>query len=194
MLGRTRSPDHVRTARLRDLHRQVPDAAGGGEDQDALTRPDVRGLDERLPGREPGERQRAGLDVVQPVRDPRELARRRGDVLGVRGRLAREARHAEDAVSGREPRHSVADLLDDAGDVPADRERRLAEEAAARAHLPVDRVDAGGRTRTSTSVGVGLGPRGLDELEHLGPAERRAGGSRASSSRPSRVSFRREHC
>ena len=176
VLGRARRPDHVRAARLGDLHRQVPDAAGGGEDQHALSGLDVGRLDERLPGRQPGERQRAGLDVAEPVRDPRELARGRGDVLGVGGRLAREARHPEDAVSGLEARHAAADLLDDAGDVPADRERRLAEEAAARPDLPVDRVDAG-RAHADEHLGrARLGPRHLGELEHLGPAERRAGG------------------
>ena len=43
----------------------MPDSAGSGEDEDALTRLDVRGLDQRLPGREPRERERARLDVVQ---------------------------------------------------------------------------------------------------------------------------------
>ena len=64
------------------------------------------------------------------------------------------------------------DLLDDAGDVPADRERRRAEEAAARARLPVDRVDARGGDAHEHLRRRGLRPRDVDELEHLGPAER----------------------
>ena len=73
----------------------------------------------------------------------------------------------------REPRDAAAELLDHAGDVPADGERRLAEEAAARPHLPVDRVDAGGGHAHEHLGRAGLGPGDLDELEHLGPAERR---------------------
>ena len=75
MLLRARRPEHVGTSRLRDLHRQVPDPAGRGEDEDALTRLDVRGLDERLPGREPGERERAPHSTSsRPLGDPGELA------------------------------------------------------------------------------------------------------------------------
>ena len=74
MLLRARGPEHIGTPRLRDLHRQVPDTARRGEDEDALARLDVRGLDQRLPGREPGQWERSRLDVVQAVGDPRELA------------------------------------------------------------------------------------------------------------------------
>jgi len=42
--------------------------------KDALTRLDVRGLDQRLPGGEPGERERRRCDVVEAFGDQHELA------------------------------------------------------------------------------------------------------------------------
>ena len=74
VLLRTRRAEHVRTPRLGDLYGEMSDSARRGEDEDALTRLHVRGLDQRLPGREPRERDCSRLDVVQSVRDQRELA------------------------------------------------------------------------------------------------------------------------
>ena len=152
----------------------MTDATGGPQHEHALSGLNIGCLDERLPGREPGERQRGGLHVREPLGCPGELARRRGHVLGVGACFLGKARHSEDPVSRREPRDAPAECLDRPGDVPADRERRLTEEAAPRANLPVDRVDPGcvdadehlGRRR--------FGPLHLDELEHLRPTDRLA--------------------
>ena len=57
----------------------------------------------------------------------REVARGRRHVLGVGTGLAREPGHPEDLVADREAGHARRDLGDDAGDVPADADRRLAE-------------------------------------------------------------------
>src|SRR5262245_3200628 len=85
VLGPAGGADHVGSARLGDLHRQVPDPSGGGEDQHPVARLHAGGLDERLPGREPGERERTGLDVAEPVGDPGALPRGARSVLGVSG-------------------------------------------------------------------------------------------------------------
>jgi len=195
VLLHTRRPEHVRTPRLRDLHREMSDSTRRGENEDALTRLNVRGLDQRLPGREPRERDCPRPDVVQGVRDQRELARRRGDVLGVRSGLAREAGHPEDPVSDGEPRHAVAELLDDAGDVPADRERRLSEKAASRTNLPVDRVDPGRHRAYENLRRRGPRPGDLDQLEHPGAAERvlADGAHRRLGAHPGLLPGR-EHC
>ncbi len=149
----------------------MADSAGRAEDQDAIAGADLRRLDERLPGGQPGERQRRGLDVVERLRRPGKLAGRRRHVLRVRSRLTREARHPEHPITGREPGHAEAHGLDGAGDVPANGEWRLPEKRAASAGLPVDRVDAG-RGNAHEHLGrPRLRPWHVDELEHLRPTE-----------------------
>ena len=73
VLLRAGRADDVGTARLRDLHREVPDPARGRENEDAGARPDSCRLDERLPGGETCERERGGLLVEKPIGDPGEL-------------------------------------------------------------------------------------------------------------------------
>jgi hypothetical protein len=69
---------------------------------------------------------------------------------------------------------SVRGLLDHAGDVPAEDERRLADRlrvAPIAAGLVVDRVDARGRD-PDEDLGLNrLGPLDVSELEDLGTAE-----------------------
>src|SRR3954451_4365420 len=69
VLARARRADDVRAARLRDLHGEVPDAARGGVDEDALALAAPGGVDKLLPGGEGGERQRGRLDRAEPLRD-----------------------------------------------------------------------------------------------------------------------------
>jgi hypothetical protein len=154
----------------------MSDAARGAEDQDVVAGPDAGRFDERLPGREPGQRKGAGFDVAELVWGPRELARGRGDVLGVSGRLLGKARHPEDPVSGLEPSHAAAEGLDHAADVPTDREGRLAEGPAALARLPVDRVDTS-RTHSDEHLRrAWLGPRSLGQLQDVRARRGPAGG------------------
>src|SRR6185503_13630928 len=171
VLLRAGGADHVRAARLRDLHGEMPDPAGCGEDQHAALRADSGRLDQRLPRGEAGERQRRGLDVAEALRDQGQLAGGRRDVLGVRCGLARKTRHAEDPVAWREARHAAAELLDDAGHVPADGERRLPEKAATCADLPVDGVHPRRGDAHEHLSGARLGTRDVDELEDVRPAE-----------------------
>ena len=175
VLGRAGRADHVRTARLRDLHGEMADATGGSQHEHALSGLNVGCLHQRLPRRQSGERKRGGLDVGQPLGCAGELARGRSHVLRVGGCFTGEARHSEDPVSHGESRDAEAQSLHRAGDVPADGERRLAEEAAAQAHLPVHGVDAGGGHAHEHLRRRRLGLRSVDELEHLRPAERLLG-------------------
>ena len=65
MLCRARRADHVGASRLGDLHAEMPDSSGSGEDEHALAGLDFGRLDEGLPRRQPRERERRGLDVAQ---------------------------------------------------------------------------------------------------------------------------------
>jgi hypothetical protein len=64
-------PEQTATTRvlhvLRDLERELSDAAGGAEDQRALARREPAELDHRQPGRDPGHRER-GRDVEIQLR------------------------------------------------------------------------------------------------------------------------------
>ena len=144
VLGGARGADDVRAARLGDLHGEVADAAGGGVDQHPLPRPDVGGVDQGLPGGERGQRQRGRPATwSRPAGLRGEGAGGAGDVLGVGAGAVRVGQHAEDLVARLEEGDAEADRLDDAGDVPAEDERRLAAgQPPAAAVLPVGRVDA----------------------------------------------------
>ena len=84
----------------------------------------------------------------QRLRLVREAALRHGHELGRRPPLdVVPADVAEHLVAGREVDDGRADLLDDAGEVPARRDREVVREGAgqvAAADAEVDRVDAGG--------------------------------------------------
>jgi DNA-binding HxlR family transcriptional regulator len=147
VLRRPGGADHPGATGRRDLHGQVPDPTGRRVHEHRPPGRHLRRVDQRLPGRQRGQRQRGGLDVGQRVRGAGELARGRRDVLGVSAGQPREVRHPEDPVARGEPGDAEADLLDDARHVPAEDERRRAEQsgdALPRAGLPVDRVHARG--------------------------------------------------
>jgi len=75
---------------------------------------------------------------------------------------------------GGEASDPAADLLDRAGDVPAEDHRRIADRlapAAALARLPVDGIDPGGRDTDEDLGRDRLRPLDLLHLEDLGPSE-----------------------
>ena len=74
LFPRRRGPDHVRAAGFGDLRRQVPNAAGGSQHEDAVAGTDLRGVDERLPRSQAGERQRRGMMVIERRRQMREVS------------------------------------------------------------------------------------------------------------------------
>ena len=150
----------------------MPDATGGPEHEHALSGLNVGCLDERLPGRQPGEWKRGGFDVRQSLGRDRELARRRRHVLRIGGSLTGESRHPEDPIAHRESRDAAAQSLHCAGDIPADGERRLAKEAASKAHLPVHGIDPRGGHAHEHLGRRRRGPVDFHDLEHLRPAER----------------------
>ena len=171
MLGRAGRADHVRAAGLGDLHGEVADAAGRGVDQRPLAGAQVRRVDQRLPGRQGGQRDGAGRHVVHVGRLGGERARRADHVLGERAHAERVRQHAEHLVAGREQGHPQADRLDHAGGLPAQHERRIAEEPAGRPVLPVGGVQAGRVHPDEDLRGAGLRPVQLDDPQHLRPAQ-----------------------
>jgi hypothetical protein len=171
VLGRARRADHIRAARLGDLHGHMPDPAGRRVDQHPLPGLDLGVLHQRLPRGQRDQGERARLDVVDTGRLVDEGAGRGGDVLGVRAVAPRVGQHPEDLVAGCETGDTDADGLDDAGDVPAEGERRLAEEAAGGPVLPVGGVEPGGVDPDQDLVGARRGALDLGDFEDLGTAE-----------------------
>lgn len=140
-------------------------------DQDALPRLHLGGVDQGLPGGQSGERNGARLHVVDLGRLVREGAGGRGDVLGVRAHAVRVGQHAEHLVARLEQGHAETRLLDDAGHVPAQDERRFAEEDAERPVLPVGRIDACGMDPDEDLAQSRCRAFALDLLQYLGAAE-----------------------
>jgi hypothetical protein len=103
----------------------VADPAAGRVHQHSLARLHAGDADQRLPGREPGQRQSRRLGVAEPGRLAGQLARWRGHVFGVGAARAGEERHAEHLVAGREAIDPGHHLLDHAGHVPAEDDWRL---------------------------------------------------------------------
>ena len=141
-------------------------------DEHALTRLDLRDVDEALPRRQPGGRQPPASTFDNRRVDGRSAARRR-DELGVGGGLPREPRHAEHRVADGE-RDTRTDGVHHAGDIPADGERqaRAGRGTQAAAGLPVDRVHAGRLDPHADLRGPWFRQRPLLHLENLGRAER----------------------
>ena len=153
--------DHAaRAERLAELHRQRADAAGRGDDHDGLARLDARACLVEVPRGQALEQQRQGGGVVDAVGDRERERARRGRVLGV-------------AAVAAERDDTLARVLAHARDLRArdKRERRL-RQVAVGALVRVGVVEPGAAD-LDQDLGLGrLGHRDVDELEHLGPAER----------------------
>ena len=143
VLGGAGGADDVRAAGLGDLYGEMADAAGRRVDEDPLPGLDVGGVDQCLVGGESGERQGAGLDVVDTCRLAGEDAGGAGHVLGVGTHSMRVGQHAEDLVTRLEQGDAGADGLDDAGDVPPEDEWQTVDGPDLSPVPPVGRVDAG---------------------------------------------------
>ena len=128
MLGRARRAGYVSAASLGDLDRQVPDTAAGPMDQHPLTLCHLGGIHERLPCGKTRQRKRGGFGVGQAGGLAGKLTRRRRDILRVRTGRPREEWHAVHLVARLEPGHAGLDVFNHPADVPAEYERRLAQE------------------------------------------------------------------
>ena len=115
-------------------------------------------------------RDRAGLHVVDRggLRD--ERPRGADDVLRMGPGAVRVGEHTEDLVARCEQRDAEADLRDHSGHVPAQGVRRIAQEPAAGAVLPVRRVHARRLHPHEDLADAGSRARDLDLGEDLGPA------------------------
>ena len=144
---RARRPDDVRAERDGDLHGEEADPAGGAVHQHAVALADVEHLGERLVGGQPGQRQGTRLGEGQRLRLVREAALRHRHELRRRPPLdVVPADVAEHLVAGREVDDGRADLLDDAGEVPARDDREVV------------RVGAGEVRRRGSPRSTGLTP------------------------------------
>ncbi len=135
----------------------MADAAGCRVDEDALPGLDVGGVDEGLVGGQGGERQSAGLDVVDAGGLVDEGAGGAGHVLGVGADTVGVGQHAEDLVARLEQGDAGADGLDDAGDVPAQDEGQHAGGHGLGTVPPVGRVEPAARTAIRISLNPGSG-------------------------------------
>jgi hypothetical protein len=109
--------------------------------------------------------------VVKVLGLLRESAGRAGDVLGVRADAVRVRQHAEHLVARLEQGDPEPGRLDHAGYVPAERERRRAEEDGERPVTPVSRVQPGRVHPHEDLAEADLGLGDLDLVQHLRSAE-----------------------
>jgi hypothetical protein len=179
----------VRTERDGDLHGVEAHPAGGAVHEHAVALADLERLGERLVGGQPRQWQGARLREGQRLRLVGETPLRRRHERRRRPPLDVVAPHvAEDLVARCEVHDRGAGGLDDAGDVPARRDRevvgvRAGEVALADRH--VDRIDPGRVHPHQHCVGAdrGLG-QVVAELEDVLAAEAVVGD--ASHRRPFR--------
>jgi hypothetical protein len=129
-------------------------------------------IDQRLPSCETNQRQRGRASVIDTAGLERQLARRRHDKAGVGRGSARRQRHAVHLVAGLKSIDPWHDFLDHAGDIPAQHERRRAEQRKrSRAHHRLESVRP---DRLDTNQHLGQRWPGLfeiDLLEHFRTAE-----------------------
>ena len=169
-----RGGEDVGAARRGDLHGEVADPARAAVDQHVVALLHADRVDDDLPGGQPGQRQRPRLLDRERVRLALEVARGRGDELGVGARFAREPGHAEDLVADLEAGHATAHLGHLAADVPADRDREVPHarrRSPSHARLEVDRVDPGGADPHLDLGRDRLRSVDLLEPQHLRPTE-----------------------
>lgn len=174
VLRGARRADDMGPEVLGELHRQVSHAARRRVDQYPLTRFHARRVHERLPGGQARQRHGRRRVVVDRAGLERELPRGRRHILGVRGGRTREPGHPVHLVAHLQRVHTEADLRHDTGHVPAQDERRCAEEtghATALTGLPVDRIHARRVDPYQHLGGNRGGPRAFGEAQHLGAAE-----------------------
>jgi hypothetical protein len=103
LLGAAGAAEHLGADPMRDGDRGQPDAAGGCVDQDALTRTQPSDLDERLLGRQEGDRDSRGVGGGEPGGHPhRECG------VGDHGRREGAGRDSHHQVAGRDSGHARA--------------------------------------------------------------------------------------
>jgi hypothetical protein len=98
-------------------------------DQNGLPGPQLRVVDQRLPRRQPGDRQRSGDEVVDIRGKRREVASRHGGVFGQRA-VASPVDESEHPLADGEAGRSIAQLDDDTRQLVAGHGRRPVVPAA----------------------------------------------------------------
>jgi hypothetical protein len=150
---------------------RCPDAAARPVDQHPLPGREPGGVDQALPGGEGRQRQRGGLGVRQAGWLAGELTGRCRHVLRVGAGRAGEKRHPVHLVADVEPGDALQ-VLDHSGDIPAEDERRLADQRElARPDERLHGIHAHRLDADKHLGGQRHRPVYLGDLEHLGAAE-----------------------
>ena len=169
-----RRADHAGTLRHGDLHRERPHTAGGGMYQNGVTLADVKAMDERLVCGQAGKRNCRRLSETHVRRLTGQGPDGCADLFGVRASPDSIFAHvAEHLIADSELSYRRANLLHDAGDVPAGGDGKEDIKRAietARGQLPVDGIDRGRAHRDLDPVGPDLRLVDLAELECFGAA------------------------
>lgn len=129
---------------LRQLDRDMPDAAGAAVHQDAFADPQRRACDQRFPGRAADQAEARRLQVAQRGGLPADDAFRCQVVLGIAALAFEDLRGVPDLVSRCDGGHSRPYRFDDAGHVmPGDGRKRYQVGVVAATDLVVQRIDRG---------------------------------------------------
>jgi hypothetical protein len=166
--------DHVRAGQTGELHADRADTAAGAVDHHRLSALEVPVVEQRLPRREPGLRERGGLDMVERLRLRCERAHFDRDVLGGPP-VAVTVDEAIDLVADVHPGGAVAEGNHDAGPLVRrdDHSPVVAGSVGAEGPHQLGGGEAGGMHLDEGVADGGLGIRGglvdkaVDALEAL---------------------------
>ena len=162
--------DHARTQMFCQLYGKARDTARASLDQDRLARLQFQCVFDGADRRQPGKRQRSGIDMRHATGFPGDDGRLDGNLLGISALLANVA-DAEHLIADTEVADTLSNCRNDTGEIPSKNvgeSRKLARFALA--HLPVGAVDAGGDNINHDLVGCGHGIRHLAEFQNFRPA------------------------
>jgi hypothetical protein len=158
---------------LGELDGKTSDAAGAALDQDRLAAGELQRVLQRIDGGKPGERQRGGIDMRQPLR---LLADDRGgnrNLLAVSA-LAAGGEHAEHRIADFQIADAGADARHQSGKIAAGDLRKLHLGVArvfTAAELPIGGVDGGGEHVDDHLIGRSNRVRQVAILQDIRAAE-----------------------
>src|SRR5439155_21319418 len=125
-----------------ELHGEVTNSPAAGMNQHALTRLQLRGVEQRLPRGQRSQRHGRCADVMKRVRFEREFWFANDDIISVRA-VACRIRQAVNLIASFELRYARPDFFHDAGQVPSKNEREFMRPEVfhvAFTNFPIDRV------------------------------------------------------
>ena len=172
MVALRRRADDVGPLPFRQLHREVPDPAGGGVDQDALAGRQPARVEKRLPGRQAGQFRGGRVKVVDGFWLQGHLGFLDDNELGV-GSVAGDVGAAVNLIAHFQAREPGAETFDGAGQIPTKHERKRVVEHSlelAFADFPIHRIDPGGVDPDQHFAGTRMWQRRVLIGQHCGAA------------------------